>query len=218
LNEREQLIEDLSRDLAPVRRAPDINRLALAWLVASAILVVAVTHLVDPIRPGAYSQLAAKPRFLFETLLGVAAIAWTGLLAYRAAVPGELTRKFAVGGFALMALWLAQYVAGLVSPALEPSTLGARDYCYLETMIYAFPPLLAAVFLVRRLYPLHYTRTAMSLALASGMMPALYMQIACMYVPTHILEFHILPGLSMVLLGAAVSVLWRPLRRDDFQR
>jgi hypothetical protein len=209
MNNHEKLIENLSRDLAPVAPTPNVNRLGLAWLVISAIFVVAITHLVDPIRPGAFDQLAAEPRFLLETLLGVAAIAWAGLLAFRSAVPAELTRKFAVAGLVLMALWLAQYVAGLVSPALEHSELGKRPFCYLETMVYSIPPILAAVFLARRLYPLHYTRTAMSLALAAGMIPALYMQIACMYVPSHILQFHILPGLSMVLVGAAIAALWR---------
>jgi hypothetical protein len=209
MNRHEQLIEKLSRDLSPVAPVANVNRLGLAWLLSSVVFVVAVTHLVDPIRPGAFAQLGAEPRFLLETLLGVAAITWTGLLAFRSAVPGELTRTFATAGFVLMTLWLAQYVAGLVSPALEPSTLGARPFCWLETMIYAFPPVLAAVFLARRLYPLHYSRTAMSMALAAGMIPALYMQIACMYVPAHILQFHILPGLAMVLAGAAIALLWR---------
>lgn len=209
MNKHNKLIENLSRDLEPVAPASDVNRQGLAWLLLSALFVVLVTHLVDPVRPGAFGQLAAEPRFLLETLLGVAAIAWTGLLAFRSAVPGELTRKFALAGVALMLVWLAQYVAGLVSPALEPSTLGKRSFCYLETMIYSVPPILAAVFLARRLYPLHYTRTAMSLALAAGMIPALYMQIACMYVPSHILQFHIAPGLAMVLAGAAVAALWR---------
>ena len=209
MNQHDELIENLSRDLEPVDPAPNVNRLGLAWLAASAVFVTAVTQIVDPIRPGAFEQLASEPRFLLESLLGVAAIAWTGLLAFRSAVPGELTRKFAVVGLILMALWLAQYVVGLVSPAMEPSELGKRHFCYLETMVYSVPPILAAVYFARRLYPLHYTRTAMSLALAAGMIPALYMQVACMYVPSHILQFHILPGLSMVLVGAAIAALWR---------
>ena len=209
MNPHEKLIEALSRDVAPVTPVSNVNRLALAWLVASAVAVMTVTHLVDPVRPGAYGQLAAQPRFLLETLLGLAAIAWTGLVAFRSAVPGELTRKFAVAGFVLMGLWLAQYVIGLASPALEPSELGKRRFCYLETMLYAFPLILAAVFVARRLYPLHYLRTAMLLALVAGMIPALNMQIACMYVPEHILQYHILPGLCMVLAGAAVAAWWR---------
>jgi hypothetical protein len=209
MNQHEKLIEKLSRDLEPVATAPNVNRLGVTWLVLSAIFVASITHLVDPVRPGAYAQLTAEPRFLLETLLGVAAIAWVGVLAFRSAVPGELTRKFAMAGLALMALWLAQYVFGLVSPALEPSELGKRSFCYLETMIYAVPLILAGVYLARRLYPLHYKRTAMLLALAAGMIPALNMQIACMYVPSHILQFHILPGLLMVLAGAVLAALWR---------
>jgi hypothetical protein len=218
MNKREEMIKNLARDLAPVKPAPDANWLALVWLLASAVFVLTVTNLVDSVRPGAYSQLFDNPRFLLETLLGVAAIAWVGLLAFRSAVPGALTRKFAVAGLFLMAFWLLQYLAGLASPALEPSELGKRAYCYLETMIYSVPPILAAVFLARRLYPLRYTSTAMALALASGMMPALYMQIACMYAPSHILPFHILPGLSMVLVGAAIAMVWRPHSEQAAER
>ena len=49
----------------------------------------------------------------------------------------------------------------------------------------------------------------MSLGLAAGMLPALYMQLACMYEPLHILTLHILPGLAMVLMAAVIAVLWR---------
>jgi len=208
MSRHEQLIEQLSRDLPPVRRSPSVNALATAWLISSAVLVVVLTHLAGPVRTGAVGQLAAEPRFLLETLLGVVSIAWIGIAAFRAAVPGALTRRFAMAASVLLVLWLAQYVVGLVSPALEPSDLGERHLCYLETATYALAPILAGVFLVRRLYPLRYVRTAMALALAAGMIPALYMQIACMYVPSHVLAFHILPGASMVLAGAAVALLW----------
>ena len=209
MDRHEQLIDKLSRDLTPVAPVRNVNLTGLAWLVASAVFVMAVTQAVDPVRPGVFGQFAENPRFLLETLLGVAAIAWIGLVAFRSAVPGELGRKFAVAGFALLALWLAQYVVGLVSPALQPSEWGKRPFCYLETMAYSVPPILAAVFIARRLFPLNYRRTAMLLALAAGMIPALFMQLACMYVPSHILLFHILPGLAMVLAGAALAARWR---------
>lgn len=213
MNAHDKLIESLSRDLAPVSPAPNVNALALVWLLLSASYVVAVTHLVGPIRTGAYSQLFSEPRFLLESLLGVVAIMWTGMAAFRAGIPATLSRTFAMAGIVLMALWLAQYVFGLISPALEPSVLGKRNHCYLETMAYSVPPILVSLFLIRRLYPLHLVRTSMALGLAAGMLPALYMQLACMYEPMHILGLHILPGLAMVLVGAAAAVLW-PARRD----
>ena len=213
MNAHDELIASLSRDLAPVAPPPRVNALALAWLLLSAGFVVAMTQLMGPVRPGAFSQLVSEPRFLLESLLGLAAIGWAGMAAFRAAVPAALTGTFATAGFVLMALWLTQYAFGLVSPAVEPSTLGKRDHCWLETMAYSFPPILMALLLVRRLYPLRYIRTAMALGLAAGMLPALYMQLACMYEPLHILRLHLLPGLAMVLMGAAAAGLWR-MRRD----
>jgi len=210
----DELIASLSRDLKPVSPAPNVNALSLVWLALSAGFVVAMTHLVGPIRPGAYVQLIAEPRFMLESLLGLAAILWIGLAAFRAAIPAALTRTFAAVGVVLLALWLAQYLFGLIDPALEPSPAGKRAHCYLETMVYSLPPILVALVLIRRLYPLHYVRASMRAALAAGMLPALYMQLACMYEPMHILSLHILPGLAMVLVGAAVAAVW-PLRRRN---
>ena len=210
MNKQHILISNLSRDLAPVAPPPNINRLAIAWFLLSAIFVVAITHLFGPIRPGAFSQLGTEPRFLLETMLGVAAILWTSLLAFRSAVPATLSKQFAATGMVLMALWLAQYVIGFVSPALEPSMLGKRDHCFSETLVYSLPVILTGLFLIRRLYPLRPLRTAMSIGLAAGMLPALYMQLACMYEPSHILGYHILPGLLMVGAAAGIAAIWRP--------
>jgi len=206
------LISELGRDLVPVSNPTKINRLATAWCLLSAFYVVLVTDLIDPIRPGALTQLVTEPRFLLETLLGVVAILWISLIAFRSSVPAALNKQFAATGNMLLALWLAQYVIGLFSPALIPSTLGERPHCWLETMLYAVPVIVAGLYFVRRLYPLRPMSTAMSIGLAAGMLPALYMQIACMYNPVHILAFHILPGLLMVAVAAVIAAIWRPRR------
>ena len=218
MNKHHTLISNLSHDLASVSPPPNINRLAIAWFLLSTVYVVAVTHLFGPIRPGAFSQLGTEPRFLLETMLGVAAIFWTSLLAFRSAVPAALSKQFAATGMVLMALWLAQYVIGFVSPALEPSMLGKRDHCFSETLVYSLPVILTGLFLIRRLYPLRPMRTAMSIGLAAGMLPALYMQLACMYEPSHILGYHILPGLLMVGAAAGIAAKWHPRHHGSNQQ
>ena len=210
MDRRDDLIANLSSDLAPVRKIPNVNRLAAAWFLLGAVFVVSATHVAGPVRPGAYSQLMTEPRFLLETLLGVVAILWTSLLAFRGAVPAALTHRFALAGAVLMTLWLAQYVFGLLAPALEPSALGKRGHCSLEVVLYSAPLIVVALFFIRRLYPLGFVRTALSAGLAAGMMPALYMQLACMYEPTHILSFHVFPGLLMALAATAIALVWRP--------
>ena len=94
---------------------------------------------------------------------------------------------------------------GLYSPAFEPSVLGKRHYCVYETFVYSLPPVATAFWLTRKLFPLRPIYTAAFFSLAAGMIPALYMQIACMYAPSHILKFHLLPGLLVGCLGASVA-------------
>ena len=45
--------------------------------------------------------------------------------------------------------------------------------------------------------------------LVAGMLPALYMQIACMYTPLHILKFHIAPGLMVALVAPLLMLALR---------
>jgi hypothetical protein len=204
MSRHRQLIDSLVADLAPRRRAPRPGLIALAWLTAAALHVVAVTALFGPLRPDAFHQLANEPRFLLESLLGIAAIASVGVVAFYSAVPAALNRRWQQVALGLMGAWILNYVVGLQYPALEPSMLGKRDLCFLETLVYAIPPLAVALLLLRRLYPLQPLRSAMLAGLVAGMLPALYMQIACMYAPAHILQFHILPGMVVV----PIATVW----------
>ena len=89
--------------------------------------------------------------------------------------------------------------------------LGKRPHCVYETLLYALPPLVAAFLLVRRLYPLQPLSSSLSLSLAAAMMPALYMQLACMYDPAHVLGLHIAPALLLAAL--ATGAFWCGLHR-----
>ncbi len=206
---REELIAALVDDLAPVKPVVNINGRALLWFSLSALYVVAVIHAMGPIRPGAFDQLTHNGRFLLENLLGLAAVLTISIAVFRASVPGLGSRSLMVAGGGLMLLWIAMYPLGFISPTLEPSMLGKREFCYIETLVYALPPIIAGGVMLRRLYPLNRVSVAWWLCLAAGMLPALYMQLACMYEPSHILRLHILPGLIAGLIGAAVVWAWR---------
>jgi hypothetical protein len=198
----DKLIASLSADLKPVRPPPRLGATTALWLAASAGFVIGITSWFGPIRPNALAQLAGEPRFLLETLLGAVAIAVTAVMAFRTAVPGAASRRGVLLAMVLMTLWLAQYVLDLAHPALEPSMLGKRDHCVVETLLFALPPAFIALLLSRRFYPLRPVYSTALFCLAAAMLPALYMQIACMYLPLHILQMHILPALLVTLAGA----------------
>ena len=200
------------RCLAPVRPGPNPGVLACLWLGLSACYVVIVTHWLGPIRPTAMGQLQSEPRFLLEMLIGALVAVGLARDAFLAAIPGTVRRGFTRAVAVLAMLWLGGFVFGLYSPALEPSMLGKRGHCFIETFVYALPPLLVLLYWQQRNYPLGAGRAALVAGLAAGILPALYMQIACMYQPAHILAFHIGPALAVA--GAAPLLLlgWRRWR------
>jgi hypothetical protein len=209
MSSRDELLESLVTNLAPVKRAPDVRLLAAVWLLLSTACVVLFTHALGPVRPTAFAQLQAHPRFLAEMITGVITIVALGLLAFRAAIPGAVRAPLKWLVLVAGGLWVAGIAVGLVAPALEPSMLGKRDHCYLETLVYALPPLLAVLYWQGRLYPLSASRSAIVAGLAAGSLPALYIQIACMYAPSHILLYHIGPGAAVGLLAPLLLLGYR---------
>ncbi len=209
MNDRDRLIGSLTHDLQPVRPVMAADWMAVVWVLGSLLYVIAVAALWGPIRVNAIHQLLTVPRFLLESLTGLAAIALVACCAFRAAIPGRLQPSLPLAGLTLLALWLLQYVIGLWLPALEPSMAGKRDLCWLQTGLFAVPPILVAFLTTKRLYPLRPWQTALGVSLAAGMLPALYMQLACVYIVPHILVYHLLPGLLVALAGTALALLYR---------
>lgn len=214
MRETERLVESLVSDLKPVPATSGLHLPILLWFLCSAAYVVVLTQLIGPVRPTALEQLQTVPRFALEMILGLAALGAFAVMAFGSAIPGWLSRRFAGISLILGVIWVGGYLAGIALPALEPSMLGKRDHCYLETFFYAVPPLLVALWWQRRHYALAPARAAMIAGLAAGGMPALYMQIACMYEPVHILAFHIGPGLLVAVCAPLLLSCWNGLAND----
>ena len=199
------LIESLKADLTPVRPAGVISGVGLVWLLLSIVYVLALGAALGPFRPGFADQLANAPRFSLEMILGLAALGSFLLVALLESVPGRNARRLRGIGWLLLAAWLAQFLIGFVAPALEPSMHGKRDHCVWEAYLYSVPPLLGLLYLQRRRYVLEPVRAVLHAALAAGLLPALMMQIACMYEPGHILAFHVLPIGVLVIVSTALT-------------
>ncbi len=206
MRSRADLIHELVEDLRPVRPVLSPGRLATVWLAGSWFFVLAATLATGPMRPGFEAQLAEEPRFLGEVLLGLLAGAAAIHAAGRLGVPdpASLLRQ---AGLALLLLgaWGGAYVYGVLDSALEPSMLGKRESCFFETLLYAGPPLAAGLWLVRRAAPLGRVRTGALVGVAAAALPALLMQLACVYDPAHNLSHHLAPVAAMGALGALLG-------------
>lgn len=214
-NRQEELIARLTAELTPVRAASPPLRVAGLWWLGSWLFVISVTLLTGPLRPGAFVQLVTSAQFAAESLAGLLAAALIAAWAFEDSIPGTRRQGLLHVGLAAAAMWLIAYVAGLEYPALELSMAGKRADCVLQTLLFAGPPMAAGIWLIQRNYlPLAPLRSAALIGLAGAMLPALFMQFACMYDPAHILRFHILPIPGVVLAG----VLGAWLARRVFRR
>lgn len=203
MRSRSELIRELSEELTPAPRLRGPLPLALVWWIGAWIFVVAATLAVQPLRPGVTGQLLSSPRFAAETLLGIIAGLCAIGVAFRLGVPGLGSPRRQIGlALGLLALWAGIYLHGLLDPALEPSMLGKRALCFAEVLIYGVPTLVASLLLLRRLAPLQRGATGVVAGAAAGAMPGLLMQLACMYIPAHILTHHIAPILGLVVVGS----------------
>jgi hypothetical protein len=203
---REEWIRDLVDDLRPVHRALTPATMAALWLLASWIFVVGATLATGSLRPGVGAQLASAPRFALECLLGLTAGALLIRASSRLSIPNPLgAARLAAPALAILMLWVGAYGVGLLWPALEPSMLGKRAHCYLQTLMYSGPPMLVALWLLRRAAPLDRRGAGALAGAAAGALPALMMQLACMYDPGHILGHHLAPIAATALLGAILG-------------
>ena len=199
---KNDLIERLSADLQPVRRF-SVGAIVAMWLAIGWAFVAFVTFSTGDLRPGVVAQLQASPRFLLEYVLGAA----VGVVVYRLAVllaiPGATsTRRAAAIAVAMLSAWFGLHLYGLVDPALEPSMIGKRPHCFVETFVFSSMPIAFGLWLLLRRLPLARGWTGALVGFAAASMPAPIMQIACMCDPRHILQFHLMPVLIVGGFGA----------------
>lgn len=201
--DRTQLISELSGDLTVSGRAGRTADMTIWWLVFNFIIAALLIDATGPFRAGSLHQAQEHPQFLIESLTGALAIVLLSVSAFRSGIPSGIVRlKKFFPALALLIAWLGFYVAGIWSPALEPSTLGARTSpCYVETVIYGLPSLFFGLYTIGRLWPLNGGWTGLLIGLAAGATTALYMQFACMYAPVHIITHHLIPGLLLGGIG-----------------
>lgn len=211
--QRDELIKDIAQGLTPVQRPGSTSGLFLLWLTASSLFVVSIMWMIAPFRPGWVIQLLNTPQFFIESLLGLIAIAALTNVTFKWGIPGyPRLISLTVLASLLMLTWISFYIFGLHEPALEISMLGKRAHCYLEVLIYSIPPIIFAALLLRKLAVTQQAWVGVLVAVCASAIPALLMQIACMYAPKHILAYHIAPMLVTLPLGALLA--WLILRRE----
>lgn len=205
---RDELIEDLAADLAPVR-APGRTRLKAAiWLGAATLYSSIIILVTGPVRTDGPANLLEYPLFALETIVASAAVVALTVATLRSAIPDQRHPLLRIApAISIALLWVGFYVVGLWEPIHPVSMLGKRDHCVLEGLFFSFPSMAALLWYARGLMPLWPRITGALAGASAAAIPAAWMQFACMYVPSHILTHHIGPVFAMAGIGALVGPL-----------
>jgi len=206
---RIDLINNLSSNLLPVSQRSNIFVPGFLWFIISWIYVIVLSLYLGPLRVGALNALITNPQFAFESFVGLVSGALFCTIAFQESIPG-LHRKWVVQLSLLVALiWIACYTVGLSFPAIDPSRIGKRAHCVLEAYLYSLPPMVAGYLLIYRRFPVNTIRAGLFIGISAGMLPALFMQISCMYDPLHILTHHLGPALVVIILGMVLGMVFK---------
>ena len=201
---KSELADKLARGLRPVRPRNWLLP-AIAWItgVAGTLLIWMIVS--GGPRPQLASQLAV-PRFAIEVGIGVVLSVVAIAAALRLSIPGRGRAGSASGVVgALFAAWAGSIGIGLVAPLFEPSMAGKRELCNVETVLLALVPLAVGLYLAARLAPLSRAIVGGLLGVAAASVPALLMQLFCMYEAGHALTHHIAPIALVAASGAALG-------------
>jgi len=203
---REQLINDLSADLKPVRSPGRTRARAAIWLVIATVYSTIVILASGRLRDGALVNLLEYPWFAVETIVAGSAVLALTIAALRLSIPSPRNPLLrTLPALVIAALWIGFYVVGFWQPAHPVSTLGVRDHCVLQGLFFSFPSMALLLYYARGLMPLWPRATGALAGAAAGAIPAAWMQLACMYIPSHILTHHMATVVLLAVIGALVG-------------
>lgn len=197
----EQLIETLSKDVAPVKPALHPFLLSLKWL-AVALAYLAISLAISGLRPDLQHQFH-QPGFVAEitTLIGI--LITTALSAAVLAFP-DLHRKRGISFAPVWAFLLFLLVMGFALHADNPpAPLPVSGFeCTLGILMFSLLPTIGIFYAMRRFAGTHPQLSGIVAVLFAFSTGALWLRL---YEPTdsiiHVIEWHYLPMIAVGALG-----------------
>ena len=162
----DNLIRDLTADLAPVRRLRSPTMRALLWLAVVAALALVLAAFSD--LTAVARRLTAAPDMAIAAIGSASTTVLAALAAFQLSVPGH-SRAWALLPLPAALLWVAASGAGCLRSWLIPSVqLGEGKDCLLFIVGLSVPLSVLLIVMLRRAFPLDPGLIAALAGLASA--------------------------------------------------
>ena len=198
---KQDFIDDLVSRHKPVKLFRAGQKLT-QWLILTISLNFFSMYIVQGFRPDFFKQLVSYPRFLFEIVSGSLLCIFLLYFSIRILIPGvQLIKKHFIWLSICFSVFFATLLLSWWIPSPPESSLGMRAHCNFEVFVYGTVGFVITFFYFKN-FDLGVSRFQMaSISLGSGLVPALFMQMACMYSPSHALVAHYGPVFLIGILG-----------------
>ncbi|MCR9097124.1 MAG: DUF1109 domain-containing protein [bacterium] len=198
-----EFVDALVADLRVVEPAPSLRTATAEWVGLGVLATSLALLALGAFRDGALADLQT-PRVALEFLFGVATLVALARAGLEAGVPGSppLLRLVAPA-VALGVVWLGVALGPIPLHGPDPSMVGKRAHCFLEGLAITLLPAAWGLRAIRRRSLGAGALGGALIGLAAGALPAVAMQLACMYDPEHALHFHFTP----MLVGGGIAAL-----------
>jgi hypothetical protein len=195
-------LDEMVKDLHPVRLAPSAISASSIWWLASIIfglMIVSQIHLRANL-----SEVATQFSFLLSTVLLLLAAAFASYFVFRSGVPGRIYKR-----------WEEMSIKFLIVLAAFPyffsnaPSLDAEGYrCSLTVAFFALLPAVGFLYFLKNKYAvLQPRRTGYLLGLASGALGAALIALHCPSTESaHLLVWHFLPVLALAVIFSQVAI------------
>ena len=208
MKKNDQFIEDLTSNFKGFQVVRPSYQVAVYWTTASLALLTLVAYLTGPFRPAWLSQVFLSPRFAAEMATGVLTVFFTCWLCLATAIPGRKTKHIAFLSSLFGSAFLILNVYSLFEPATTVSMTGKRPHCLVEGFAVSIGLTIGLLLLVRRRAPEGLVLAGLLSGLASCLICATTMHLACMYDPVHIMKHHVgFPLIVSLIAGAGLGTV-----------
>jgi hypothetical protein len=205
LTTKEDFIQNLADQMEPVNKVFVPKARFTLWLLISVVSICAVMLFIQGFRPNFLQQLGWN-RFTVETLFSFLPILSSGYVVYLLAIPGlRISPLQVVGAFVPFFIFVGILIYGLIDPSLPPSMEGKRAFCVHEILVLSWIAVGFAIWQLRRGFPTRPMLSGLLVGLASSSIPLALMQVACMYDAKHVLLFHVIPAVVVILLATLIG-------------
>ena len=203
-------IENLSRELSPIKSFWSAEKRLGLWLVIHPLWIVILVSAISPCRETIFNNLL-QTNFLTEVSLYLVTIFLVAYFCFLSLTPGAISsKKFKFSILPILFL-IGLLIYGFINAGQIPTKIVLRNYCEFEILLYSTIPLTHMYLLIKKSILISRKWTLFFAGLASSFIPACIMHFACAYDYKHILIFHL--GTSFFFTMTSFFLLSKLLKK-----